>query len=386
MGLHRSLTAVALLISSVLAEGQELAVRVHPEKPTSPLGEAVFVLVELTNISPSVVEFTDDGECAQSFKPVVFIKHRTQENLYGCAGGGTGGSCLGSFVVLKPGEKLSRRYLLPDGLEPDDVGDFDYSLQRQIRFYARDGSYEVIDQQEVSEAFTIHAVKANRSRVKADYAPLVADLQSPDARQRWLAVSAIMEHPQPFLEPVILKLSQEPQTMSISVTGLKKLGTDRAKQRLADLTSSEFDESIRQPATTALAELGDTTYCELMLQLMKLRQGYTTEIAARGAGLLCGEKAIPQLASLLLRAPRNFPPYEVAYALGNTGSRTAVPILIELLGNSDADVRRAAKEALYTLTHRQSNSDDSGADREDWVSWWALQGKTAQIFAPTECP
>jgi hypothetical protein len=61
-----------------------------------------------------------------------------------------------------------------------------------------------------------------------------------------------------------------------------------------------------------------------------------------------------------------------------------VPILIELLG--DADVRRAASEALYTLTHRQSNSDDPAAERQNWVSWWALQGKTAQIFDPTECP
>jgi len=49
-------------------------------------------------------------------------------------------------------------------------------------------------------------------------------------------------------------------------------------------------------------------------------------------------------------------------------------------------IHRAAKEALYTLTHRESNSDDSGADHQNWVSWWALEGKTAQIFDPTECP
>ena len=380
---HRILAAVALVVSSVLAQGQKLAVRVHPEKPTSPLGEAVFVVVELTNDSSSIVEFADDGECAQSFKPLFSFKRRTRDNLYGCAGGGTAGSCAGSVVELKPSEKLSHRYLLPDGLEPEDAGDFDYTLQTQIRFYASDGSHEVIDQQEVGETFTIHAVKASQSRIEADYVALVADLQSRDARQHWLAVSAITEHPQPFLEPVILKLSHEPQTMSISVAGLQKLGTDRAKQRMAELTGSKYEESLRQRATTGLAELGDTAYCQLMLQLMNLRQGYTSEIAARGAGLLCGEKAIPGLASLL-REPTNFPSYEIAYALGNTGSRIAVPILIELLGNADA--RGAASGALYTLAHRQSNSDDSAAERQDWVSWWALHGKTAQIFDPTECP
>ena len=122
-----------------------------------------------------------------------------------------------------------------------------------------------------------------------------------------------------------------------------------------------------------------------MLQLMKLQQGDTSEIAARGSGLLCGDRAVPQLASFLLLGPNKFPPYEIAYALGNTKSRTAVPILIDLLGNSDAGVRRAAEEALFTLTHRPSG-DDSASEHQDWVSWWALQGKTAQIFDPSECP
>jgi hypothetical protein len=384
MELNRIIAVVMLIAGScTLAEAQALAARYHPEKASSPLGEAVFVLVELTNISSSTVQF-DDGPCAQSFKPVVSIKHRPTDRLYGCTGGGTAGDCLGSFVELKPGEKLLRRYLLPDGLEPDSPGDFDYAVERQITFYARVGSHKVVGRQEVKETFTIHAVQANRARLEADYAPLVADLQSRDSLRHFVAVSAITQHPQEFLEPVILNLSQAPQTMSASITGLKKLGTDRAKKRLAELTGSGYEEYVRQPATTAIAELGDTSYCELMLQTMSLRHGYTSEIAARGAGLLCGEKAVPELIFLLQKP--TFPAYEIAYALGNTGSRTAVPILIELFSNADADIRRAAKEALYTLTHRQSNGDDSGADHQNWVSWWTLQGKTAEIFNPAECP
>lgn len=382
---HRFLGLVLLLVSPVLAEGQLLAVRAHTEKPTSALGEPVFLLVEITNVSSRMVEFADDGQCAQSFKPVTEVNHRNRDQQYGCSGGGSGGSCAGGFVQLKPREKLSHRYLLPDSVEPDYVGVFNYTLERQIRVDAIDGSHAVVDQQEVSEPFTVEIVNANQSRVEADYAPLVAELKSPDPELHGLALEAITQHPQAFLEPVILELSQEPQTMSISITGLEKLGTDRAKRRLAELTGSEYEESERQPATTALVELGDPGYCELMLQLMKLRQGYTSEIAARGAGLLCGDKAVPQLVSFLPLGPNKFPPYELAYALGNTKSRTAVPILIDLLGNSDASVRIAAKEALYTLTHRPS-SDDSASEHQDWVSWWALQGKTAQIFDPSECP
>ena len=298
MELNQIIAAVLLMAGScTLAKAQELAAWFHPEKSTNPLGEAVFVVVEFTNISSRTVQF-DDGPCAQSFTPVVPVKHRISYNLYGCTGGGTAGSCGGSFVELKPGEKLLRRYLLPDGSEPEAPGDFDYTVETQITFYARDGSHKVVDRQEVRETFTVHAVQANHARLKADYAPVVADLQSRDPVRHWLALSAITQHPQEFLEPVILKLSRDPQTMVASITALKKLGTDRAKQRLAELTASGYDEYVRQPATTALAELGDTSYCRLMLQLLNLREGYTSEIAAKGAGLLCGDKAIPQLVSL----------------------------------------------------------------------------------------
>jgi len=385
MELHRTFAALTLMVGCAVAEGQQIAVRVRTEKLTNPLGEPVFVLVELTNISSRTVQFADDGTCAQSFKAVFPLEHRMADRLYGCAGGGIAGSCGGSFVDLKAGESVVRRYLLPDRLEPGYAGDFNYTLQKQIRFYARDGSHKMVGSEEVSETIAVHLVQANQARMEADYAPLLSDLQSTDPQKHWLALMAITEHPQGFLEPVVLKLSQDPQTMSASITGLKKLGTERTKQRLAELTGSEYGESVRQPATTALAESGDGAYCDLMLQLMTLHQGYASEIAARGAGLLCGEKAVPQLASLLNK-PNSLPAYEIAYALGSTGSRAAVPILIVLLSNADAGVRGAAKEALYTLTHRQSTPDDPGADHQDWVSWWALQGKTAQIFDPAECP
>ena len=280
---------------------------------------------------------------------------------------------------------MSVRSLLPDGLEPNSPGDFQYQAQRDIRFYATDGSHSEVGRQEVNEVFTVHVVEENENQLRADYAALVDDLRSTDLGRSSMALMALIEHPRDFLEPVILELSENPRTMSMSVEGLKKLGTDAAKHRLAELTDSQYDdESVRQTAATALAELGDRNYCGVMLQLLNLHQGYASQVAVGGAGLLCGDIAIPQLVSLLSATPARA--FEIAYALGNTASPNALPPVIELLKNSDMGVRRAARDALYTLTHRQSSLTSVSEQYREWTTWWASQGRTARIFSPAECP
>src|ERR1022692_2189408 len=60
MKIHRIITVVAfdrrLHAGCTLAAPQELAARLYPDKPTNPLGEAVFALVELTNTSPRTAQ------------------------------------------------------------------------------------------------------------------------------------------------------------------------------------------------------------------------------------------------------------------------------------------------------------------------------------------
>lgn len=55
--------------------------------------------------------------------------------------------------------------------------------------------------------------------------------------------------------------------------------------------------------------------------------------------------------------------------LGKTGSRAAVPLLIEVL--KDRELGRWAGEGLVELTHRQEG---------DWVAWWAGNSGSAAVF------
>ena len=173
------------------------------------------------------------------------------------------------------------------------------------------------------------------------------------------------------------------------IPGLARLGTRAAKDKLAGLAWPKNPESLTQPAIQALAELGDRSYCPVMLDLAQQNAGYSRMIALRGAGYLCGKKAIPLTLRLLNSADQSLR-YELAYALGNTHARDAVPILSDFLADRDENVRRAAVDALATLTHRSQEPGIASLEaaeqtRRAWMAWWSGYGRRAKIYGPEDC-
>jgi hypothetical protein len=86
----------------------------------------------------------------------------------------------------------------------------------------------------------------------------------------------------------------------------------------------------------------------------------------------------------------------VINALGHTGSRTAVPVLIGLLGSEanmkEEDGRNAAisaNVALMQLTHVYAEQGSSGdlipSWHNRWQHWWLTLGPTATIYKPGQC-
>jgi len=363
------------------AYSQELHGRFRPEKAAYMVGEPVFVVFELTNMNSNTVS-VDDGACFQSFEAVAALQPTSNPGLYGCTGGGIAGSCAWGIVSLDSKETMSRRYLLPKSL-PDEPGDYDVEAKRSVQIYAKDRAYAPLYQQDIDSIITIHMVPVEREALVAAYQGVLRDLSSAHAGEEWLAIQAVTDYPQPFLEDVVLNLSKNPQTAQAAIGGLRKLNTVRTKKRLAELAASD-DEGIRQSAMTALGETNDPAYCDFMLQATNARRGYSASIAARAAGLLCGEKALRELIRGL-QGENAIPAYEIAYALGNTGSRDAVPLLIDFLGQSDGGVRGAAEEALATLTHRTDEPAGGDSAYLKWSRFWSLYGRSVQVFRPDEC-
>jgi len=188
---------------------------------------------------------------------------------------------------------------------------------------------------------------------------------------------------------MLLELADDSRTARAVIPGLKQLGTRAAKDKLAELAEPKNPEWLTQPAIEALARLGDGTYCLVMLGLAERSPGYSRMIALRGAGYLCHEKAIP-LAVTLLNSPDQSLRYELAYALGNTHARHAVPILLNFVTDEDENVRRAAADALTTLTHSSQkpgveNLRAATQTRRTWNTWWHVHGKHATIYGPEDC-
>lgn len=360
--------------------------QLYPEKRTYLVGEPVYVVLDLTNPRNRPVWVSES--CAwldTRFEAPTAPKPRGGVSLFGCSGG-TAGSCPGGAKEIRSGEHYTRRYLLSGAFQLDASGVYPIRAWHKVDIYADETSFRIAASQEIVSKFELTLIGGTEKELASAYAPILRDLNNPDAGKSWLARSAVVNNPPPFLENVILAMADNPQTTTYGISGLERLATPRAKAKLAVLSVGENPEYVRQMAITALGGLGDPAYCSLMLDIAQDSHEYSRFIALRAAGYLCGERAFPLLTSQLASANYSTR-FEAAFALGNSRSRDAVPLLIPLLLDADPNVRRAARDALAALTHRRSKDDEGPAEalHRDWNNWWTSNGATAPIYGIDDC-
>jgi hypothetical protein len=390
----KSLGYLVLMMMAVQA-GQacwalQISGRIRPEKQIYLVGEPVFVVLDLANSGARPIWISES--CAwldTQFEATTAPKPHPEVSLFGCWAGGTAGSCGGSAKRILPREHYERRYLLDGSFRLDSPGVYPIRARHKIDIYAGETDYRVIASQDLVSEFQLNFAEHDDKELASAYAPVLRDLDSQDGYTSSLAIEAVVQHPPHFLEEVILSLADHPKTAAASVSGLERLATPRAKAKLAELSAPGNPEAIRQRAISALAALGDSAYCSSMLSISQESSQYSRSIALRAAGYLCGEKALPLLRSLLSAADP-VSRSEIAYALGNSHSREAVPALIFLLLDANSNVRRAAVDSLTNLTHRSSASgidqeEAAGTAHDDWINWWASEGATAKIYRIDDC-
>ena len=100
-----------------------------------------------------------------------------------------------------------------------------------------------------------------------------------------------------------------------------------------------------------------------------------------------GDQILPTLLSML-QSPDTESARPIAIsALGYTGSRSVIPIL--LLRDPDMETSQRALHGLRQLTHRDIGGDrwfdNPQSQYSVWIKWWNAEGASAPIYKATAC-
>jgi len=385
----------------------QVAVQVRTEKPQFLAGEPIFVLVEVTNVGSEPVAY------GASFKPPLqlFVQNgerKVMKRLTGCglelvSGSGGGGSYT---PMLQPGKATTFRHLLrgyrlkPGTYELRVSGTVDVAWREPDpvtqagapRPPFKRSITEPVEGATIDQTLPLTLVAASEDELRAAYAPHLA--AESFSRAKYEADDGILEMAPAFLEPEIRKLvkqrGHERGFASSAAEALAEINTPSSRAELIDWFDRSDDLLVRRSIVLAVAR---ARHPDNLPFLASLLPGRSTELdnrirreAALGIGVIGGEAAVEALRD----APRSADPLvagAVLQALGNTQSKSAIPILIERAEGQKGYVSNDVCTALIALTHRSWCGGVGLAEtQKKWRTWWALNGKDVRVYSPDDCP
>jgi hypothetical protein len=317
---------------------------------------------------------------------------------------GYGGSCMSGALSLGPGASHTERLLLNYrnnsqgelGAPVSLPGDYTVDASRDIA-YAPLGSnssvYTAPDHSVVHQTFHLKVDNALELSPTV-YAPYIRPLDSKDDQVRREAARTLATLAPPALEPLLLTFatSKDYVLKQFAPLALANLATKTSLSALAQMLL--YTEPGTYEYMTAAEKLGQThdpAWLPLLLEVADQHGAMYLSYAAESGG----DAAIP---ALLVRLRHHNPNTRNAaiYALGRTGSRAAVPLLINLLGlqanpneGDGKDTAISANVALRQLTHIYAEQGSGGEAIPSWQSrwqqWWRTSGSSATIYRPGEC-
>jgi len=235
-------------------------------------------------------------------------------------------------------------------------------------------------------ALTITA--ASEESLRAAYVPYVAAAAESFSRGANQAVDGILEMAPAFLEPEIRTLikrhGHERGFAYAAAQALAEIDTPSSRAELIDWFDRSDDLQIRSAIVNAVAR---ARHPDNLPFLASLLPGRSTQIdnrirrdAALGIGMIGGEAAVEALRD----APRSPDPLvadAVLEALGNTRSKSAIPILIERAEGQKGYVNNDVCNALITLTHLGwCGGVGLEETQKKWRTWWGYTSRKYRAY------
>jgi len=250
---------------------------------------------------------------------------------------------------------------------------------------------ELSDTLRVAQDFQIQLTDGTAETLTSAFEPFLADLASQDEERQREAARVIGSLAPASLEDTILSMMGSASSRPFALLGLRRLDTVRSRAALADVVEGTAGYSYeKEQAINYLSEMGDRKYFPLLLSVARQQPPNQARDYVLAAARLGGEGALPFIDSLL----EDSDPFSRAngvMALSETGTRRAVPILIETLKSKEPDLGTLASIGLTALTHRSPfadgkiYSDSPSVQYQDWSRWWFLHGRQASVYGPLQC-
>jgi HEAT repeat protein len=284
-----------------------------------------------------------------------------------------------SELTLEPGKQFTQRILLNYEHRLNTPGDYDIDAVKHLGHFA--DSFEVRKQLHLR-------VTDTASFGDRELQLLASKLKSKDADEQNEAARTLASVAPLSLESTILGFADNEQFRRFAPLAFHNLNTDRSLSALGELVIKTKPGTYEQmEGIKYLAETGDSRWFPLLRELAQNHANISNYVvAAAEAG---GDEAVPFLIQQMRSDDKEFAVPNAISGFGHTGSRSAVPILLDLLKSPEDGISQRALFGLRKLTHMSFGGEKWFENPQKqyvhWSQWWSREGANARIYKTTEC-
>lgn len=313
--------------------------------------------------------------------------------------GGAKGSVVYGSVTLPPGGTHTERWLLDQWARLTRPGKYHLRAKRRLPLKSVDAATNAVSPQPAAYALAVNelsfeVVPSTPAERRAALEPYAKSLSHPDADGFAAAFVAATTLPQPFFLQKLHDLARAPAKehrwdRERALEGLARLGSPDAWQAILGIAQDAgVDESLRAYAILLLGERADTAFLTALVRMLPQAPGSLRDDILRALGFFHSPRAA-QILFEQLHAQRSSDRVNAILGLRNLESKDAIPALLAMLDDPDAQVRQVANFALQSLSGEKfplsasPTRQESARVAREWHEWWR---KHEASFAPIHQP
>lgn len=304
--------------------------------------------------------------------------------------GGAKGSVVYGTVTLPSGSVHTERWLLDQWAKFSRPGKYQVRAERRLPLKSVNAATNEVSRHPVAYALAVDDLAfdvepSNPAQRRAALEPYAKLLSNPAAEGFAEAFLVATTLPQPFFMERLAALAAAPPKehrwdRERALEGLARLGTRSAWEAIFDVARNpKLDESLRSYAILLVGERADPAFVPAMIHLFSTAPAFLRDDILRALGFFRDPRA-NQVLFEQLHSSLSSDRAGAILGLRNLESKEAVPALLAMLDDRDAQVREVANFALRSLTGEKTvetprrgvstSREESMRVAREWHDWW----------------